>query len=210
MFCLTIGSESIKSEESESLIISGIKSTEKAVESPIVNNSEKSPHNCLKLTIRVRRLHNLNPSHTTNSGLNESKNSFNQNNDNNNNISINANEDSLLNEHSSVLYEVLPSSSATTSSSASECSSTVTTGTYLSSDPTLIRYKYNRNKKKKKKKSKRKYRENSSNYRSVDTTSPVRVSPESVSSPLNGAKRLRLIVGKDTISIDIKKKLSHF
>lgn len=47
-----------------------------------------------------------------------------------------------------------------------------------------------RNKKKKKKKSKRRH------------------NVEDNESPLNGAKRLRLIVGNDTISIDIKKKLN--
>jgi hypothetical protein len=65
-------------------------------------------------------------------------------------------------------------------SSASDCSSSTT--------PCKIHHRFN--KKKKKKKSKRKSRENN------------------VESPLNGAKRLRLIVGNDTISIDIKKKLN--
>ena len=175
------------------------------VDSSQMNGIEKNPQNCLKLTIRVRRLNNL--TSNTNNSINDNKTSFNQNNDNNN-ISMNSNEDSLLTNHSmdsksTVVYEVLPSSSATTSSSASECSSTVTAGAYLS-DPTLIRF--NRSKKKKKKKSKRKSRENSSNYSSsLDTTSAAD------SSPLNGAKRLRLIVGNETIRlIDIKKKLSVY
>lgn len=218
IICRCLGSDSIKSEESSSVPTTGPQTID-TPESQSTNESENSQQNCLKLTIRVRRLNHI--SNATTNSINDNKNSL--NNDNNNNIAFNGGEDSLLTDHSldsksTVLYEVMPSSSATTSSSASECGSTATaTNSVLQLDPTLIRNS-SRSKKKKKKKSKRRSRENTECMSPTRSPmrSPVRTPMESTggsdsaSSPLNGAKRLRLIVGNDTISIDIKKKLSLF
>ena len=112
----------MKSEDSEHLTTAVIGSPEKVVDPSLINGTEKSPQSCLKLTIRVRRLNNLTAN--TNNSINDNKSTFNTNNDNNN--TSNSTEDSLLTNHSldsksTILYEVLPSSSATTSSSASEC-----------------------------------------------------------------------------------------
>ena len=156
---------------------------------------------CLKLTIRVRRLENSTQSSTTSASSTDSFNFVTPANIQTINYTINGDSLSQLStssqsissqSSSQVMYEVLPSS-------ASDCSSTSPCKLHSLSNQ-------RRRRKKKKKKSKKKSRDlrrfTSPNVKYYQNKS------SNQHSPLNGAKRLRLIVGNDTISIDIKKKMN--
>lgn len=147
--------------------------SDNAVEAPI--RSPPLPQGCLKLTIRVRRLENKMRPAQSNSVENSTD------------IELNGS----LGEASppTITYEVLPSS-------ASDCSS-------LSP---IKRMGSNRRNKKKKKTKKRKKRRNSDADEQVTSEEDEERNTLRGSRSLNpfvGAKRLRLIVGNDTISIDI-------